>query len=437
MDIQNSAKKTANVLSSDEKSAARDLLTGFCDPGSFLEIDRLMKDGAEPAQVIAGYGAVDSEAVYLFAQDHERCFGAVGRSQAAKIRKIYSLAAQNGAPIVAVYDSDGAKLQEGIDAMDAVADILSAANALSGVVPQIAVILGGCVGSSALMAQAADVVIAVEGCDYRLNVGDEQIRADICTSSANEAMSIVRKLLNALPANNLELPALWERDESVADCADVHGAVEAYCDLGTGISLYDGGGICTAFGRVGGVSCGLVSLQGEQLPGEGCAAAARFVRLCDSFSLPIITFVDAAGFADVHGAAKISQSYSEATSAKITVIGGRAYGSVYIAVAGIHAGADAVLAWPEASIGPLAPKAAVCLDWAERLSAMKDPQRERPKLVEEYAKTMYNPFVAAGNGLITDVVTPDRTKEKLCTLLEMLAGKRVTKLPKKHANIQL
>ena len=418
-------------------SAARNLLAGFFDAGSFVEIDRFAMDGDLPVAAVAGYGTVDGAPVYAFAQDHDVCCGAVGKAQAAKIRKVYELAAQNGAPVVAVYDSDGAKLGEGIDAMDAVADILMAANELSGVVPQIAVVAGGCVGSSALMAAAADVVIACEGSDYRLNVGDDQATADVEAASVADALETVRALLAALPANNLSVAPVYEADTATVETADVQGAVEAFADAGTVVMLTDKDGVRTAFARVGGVSCGLVSLYAEDKLSCASIRASRFVRLCDSFSIPVITFVDAAGFGCLNCAAKASQAYAEATTAKITVIGGRAYGAAYIAVAGKRAGADAVLAWPTAKIGALAPETAVHLQWKDRLAAMADPAKDRAKLIKEYEDTMYDPMVAAANGYVTDVVTVGETKARLVALLDMLSGKRVTKLPKKHANIQL
>ena len=414
-------------------SAARNLLAGFFDAGSFVEIDRFAMDGDLPVAAVAGYGTVDGAPVYAFAQDHDVCCGAVGKAQAAKIRKVYELAAQNGAPVVAVYDSDGAKLGEGIDAMDAVADILMAANELSGVVPQIAVVAGGCVGSSALMAAAADVVIACEG----LNVGDDQATADVEAASVADALETVRALLAALPANNLSVAPVYEADTATVETADVQGAVEAFADAGTVVMLTDKDGVRTAFARVGGVSCGLVSLYAEDKLSCASIRASRFVRLCDSFSIPVITFVDAAGFGCLNCAAKASQAYAEATTAKITVIGGRAYGAAYIAVAGKRAGADAVLAWPTAKIGALAPETAVHLQWKDRLAAMADPAKDRAKLIKEYEDTMYDPMVAAANGYVTDVVTVGETKARLVALLDMLSGKRVTKLPKKHANIQL
>ncbi|MBQ3093993.1 MAG: carboxyl transferase [Clostridia bacterium] len=423
-------------IQSPADSAARQLLTGFFDAGSFVEIDRFAMDGDQPAQAVAGYGTVDGAPAYAFAQDKDVCCGAIGKAHAAKVSKIYEMAAQNGAPIVAFFDSDGAKLGEGIDAMDAVADILMAANGLSGVVPQIAVVGGGCVGSSAMLAMAADVVIAVDGSDYRLNVGDDQAQADIAVASVDEAVDTVRALLAALPSNNLSAASVYEADASVVETADVAGAIDAFADADSTIEFVNSNGVRAALARVGGVSCGLVSLQADKL-GRDVVKAARFVRLCDSYSLPVITFVDAAGFCCLPCATKVSQAYAEATTAKITVVGGRAYGPVYIALAGKRAGADAVLAWPTARIGALAPETAVCLMWEDRLAAMKDPKVERPKLIKEYEDTMYDPMTAAAGGYVTDVVTVAETKARLVGLLDMLSGKRVTKLPKKHANIQL
>lgn len=417
-----------------EQSQARKLLTSLFDEGTLCEIDRLAKDGDGPAEAVAGYGLVDGAPVYVFAQDHDVCRGAVGKAQAQKLRKVYELAAQNGAPVIGLFDSDGAKLGEGVDAMDALSEVLSEANRLSGVVPQIAVVLGACVGSAALIAACSDLVVAVKDADYYLNPGDDNAKADLTVETADEALQKARELLSFLPANNLAAAPLFEAgDASAALDGSAKQAAGALADDGAFLPL----DATAALARIGGVPCGIVTLCGDVIDGKTAGRAARFVRLCDNFSLPVVTVVDAGRFGCLKGAAKLSMAYTEATTAKVTVVAGRAYGAVYVAVAGKQAGADAVLAWPQAAISPLDPLAAIHLFWADRLKEMKDPEKDRQALAAEYAKTECSPLAAAAAGQVTDVVTPEETRAKLGALLDMLVGKRVSRLPKKHVNIQL
>lgn len=414
-------------------SEAQMRLEQFFDPGTFVEIDRLMQDNGKPVPVIGGYGLVNESPVYAFAQDRTVCSGAVGKVHAAKIKTVYRLAAQNGAPVVGLFDSDGARLGEGIDAMDAIAEIQATANDLSGVVPQIAVVLGACIGSSALIAAAADVVVAVKDADYYLNVGDENSKADVNAETADEAIAKARELLSYLPANNLAVAPLFETVNPAA--VDGTDAAAIVADADSLLKLYDDD--VAAFARVNGSACGIITLTGDPI---GCCAAsraARFMRLCDSFSLPVITVVDAAGFKGLPCASKITQAYAEATTAKLTLVTGKAYGAVYVAVAGKFAGADAVLAWPDASISPLAPETAIHIVWKDRLSEMNDPAKDRKALAEEYRKTCCNAEAAAAQGAVTDIVLPEQTRERVAAFLEMLSGKRVSKLPKKHVNIRL
>lgn len=438
MNMQNQLQKLADAVAAQEGSSARKKLLQLFDEGTFVEIDRLARDGDKPAEAVAGYGTVEGCPVYAFAQDHEVCCGAIGQAQAAKIRKIYELAAQNGAPVLGIFDSDGAKLGEGIDAMDAIAEILLASNNLSGVVPQVAVIVGGCVGSAALIAANADVVVATEQAAYYLNAGDGNAKAAIVAADDEEALAKAKAVLSLLPANNLAGAVQYEADAAMmAACTSIDDVVQAVADAESAVRLYDAEDCETVLARVGGTACGLVTLSGDRLSCGGASQAARFVRLCDAFSVPVITFVDAAGFATLRGAAKLSHAYAEATTAKITVVTGRAYGPVYIAVAGKSAGADVVLAWPTAVISPLAPETAIHILWRDRLAAMADPMKDRTALAEEYAETVGSPLEAAAAGYVTDVMAPEQTKEKLIGMLDMLSGKRVSRLPKKHSNILL
>lgn len=419
-----------------QASQARKCLEQLFDAGTFVEVDRLMRDGENDVPVVCGYGLINDAAVYAFAQDKSVCSGAVGKAHAAKIQSIYRLAAQNGAPVVGVFDSDGARLGEGIDAMDAIAEIMATANELSGVVPQVAVVAGACIGSSALIAAAADVVIAVEDAEYRLNVGDENAKADVIAADADEALAKARQLLGYFPQNNLSAAPIYEVVESaVAVPASSKETAAFLADDGSLFPLY--GDEVAALARINGVVCGIVTLAGESISCCAAARAARFVRLCDSFTLPIVTVVDAEGFACLKGAARVCQAYTEATTAKITLLVGKAYGPVYIAVAGKAAGADVVLAWEDASVSALKPETAIHILWKDRLAQMQDPKTDRAALSEEYRKTCCNAELAAGQGALTDIVAPEQTRTALAAYFEMLSGKRVSKLPKKHANIRL
>lgn len=421
---------------SKQASEARQCLEQFFDAGTFVELDRLMRDGENDVPVVCGYGLVNDAPVYAFAQDHSVCSGAVGKAHAAKIQTVYRLAAQNGAPVVGVFDSDGARLGEGLDAMDAIAEVMAVANELSGVVPQIAVITGSCVGSSALIAAAADVVIASETADYYLNVGDENAKADVLAADAQEALEKARQLIGYLPSNNLSAAPVYEAAESAAVVpASAKEAAAYLADAESLFPLYRDE--VAALARINGSVCGIVTLTGEQISCCAAARAARFVRFCDSFSLPVLTVVDAEGFACLKGAARVCQAYTEATTAKVTLLLGKAYGAVYIAVAGKAAGADAVLAWQEASVSPLKPETAIHVLWKDRLAEMKNPQTDRAALAEEYRTTCCNAQLAAEQGAVTDLVAPEQTRAAVSALFDMLSGKRVSKLPKKHANIRL
>ena len=407
--------------------AGKQLLTALYDAGEYTELSRLSADADGAAEVVTAVGLVNGTQVYAFAQEQTVRCGAFGRKQAEKIGRLYQLAAQTGSPLVGCFDSDGMKLQEGLDAMDALAEVLCAANRLSGVVPQIAVIAGPCIGSAAMMAANMDLTVAVKGAAWYLKK-DEQPTKPACTAAtAEQAMALVRRALDLLPANNLTAPAVYEAGAADTVPTGAANAAAAVTDADTLLPLYEGQ---AALGRIGGRPAGFVTLQGDAI---GCCESrrlARFVRLCDAFSLPVITFVDAAGFDGMRAAAVLSDAYAEATCPKITVVTGRAYGSVYIAAAGRQAGADVVLAWPQATICALPPEAAVHVVWSERAAGLS-PQ-EQKKLAEEYAAVEGSAKKAAAGGHVSDVIEPADTGRQLRTCIAMLAGKRVSLLPKKH-----
>ncbi len=422
---------------SEQNGSARNQLLSLFDAGSFTEFDRLAQHGGNPVPVVCGYGLVNEAPVYAFAQDETVCNGVINTAHAQKIHRVYQLAAQNGAPVVGVFGSDGVCLDDGIAAMDAVADILSCANELSGVVPQVAVVAGSCVGTAALIAGVADVIIAVDGADLYLSP-EEKVVADITVKTVEEALEKAREFLDYLPSNNLSAPVIYgAATPSATVAATPADAAAAVADADSIFTVYEEDGVVAALARVNGVSCGMVTLATDTVRTVPATHAARFVRFCDAFSLPVITVVDAAAFSSVRGASRLCQAYCEATTAKITLVAGKAYGSVYIAVAGKRAGADAVLAWNTASIAPLAPETAIHILWNDRLAQMQDPAKDRVALAEEFRTVECSAEKAAAQGGVTDVIAPEQSRASITAFMEMLAGKRVSKLPKKHANIRL
>lgn len=432
------------------------------DDGSFVEIDAFAKSGKVYAEAVAGCGTIDGEPVYAFAQNSEFDGGAMSKAQAAKIKKVYDLAAKTGAPVVAVYDSIGAKLNEGYDMLAAYGDILKNTNNLSGVVPQVSVILGTCLGTMALIASTADIVIMSEKSQFALetngNGGDlkSAVEEGLCHLTAkddDEAIKKARHIIGMLPSNNLALAPFVEYDavesadaelqtaissitngkdaskEVIKSIVDVDSFVEFQPDFGKEFTV----GLAT----IGGNTVGIVASKGTVADANSCSKTARFIRFCDAFAIPVVNFVDSQGFESLISATKVATAYAEATTAKITIITGSAYGAFYVAMAGTGASADITLAWPSAAISALNPTTAVAFMYTDKLKGSKNPIEDRKKLVAEYKDKECCPFIAAANGYVEDVINPSETRDKLFSILDMLSGKRVSKLPKKHGNINI
>lgn len=425
-------------------------VVSLLDEGSLNEIDGLAKSGGGYAEAVAGYGTIDGNPVYVFSQNGDVGGGAMSRAQASKIKKIYALAVKTGAPVIGIYDSIGGRLEEGAEMLAAYGEILLSVNNLSGVVPQIALILGPCSGTSAMIAAGADLVVMSDKGELTVETNGEggspaeAVKEGICHFAAgNEADAIakVRKITAMLPSNNLSGSPLFDADRAAGKPASGMAAGElaaSLSDEGSFIELSKGFGASAAVGlaRVGGTAAGLVAFRGD-IDADSCTKAARFLRFCDSFSLPVVTLVDAGKFASLREASKLSSAYSEATTAKITVITGSACGAVYIALAGRGAGADFAAAWPEATVSALAPETAAIFLWNDHLAGSADPINDRKKLIEEYRTTEASAWKAAQAGMIEAVVSPEDTRRIVLANLEMLSGKRVSTLPKKHADIQL
>lgn len=417
------------------------------DEGTFVEIDSFTKSGDGRAEAAAGFGSVDGCPVYAFAQNSDVEGGAMSKAQAAKICKVYELAEKTGAPVVGIYDSIGARLNESCEMLAAYGDVMLKANNLSGVVPQIAVIAGPCLGASSMIAAAADVVIMSEDGQFALQTngegGDlkeasESGLVHLTAKDDKEAVAKARELITLLPSNNLSGAPITDFADSAAETDGESGAsiIAAVMDQDSFIEFQAGfgAGFITGLAKLGGNTVGVVASEEKTADGKACEKAARLVRFCDAFAIPVITFVNAESFCCIKAACKLTNAYAEATTAKISVITGEAYGAVYMALAGAAAGVDVAYAWPTASISALNPTTAAVMLWSDKLKGSSNPTADRAKLIAEYKDQEACPFKAAGDGFVQDVIEPSETRVKLYAALDMLAGKRVTRLPKKHAN---
>lgn len=440
----------ARALKKDTSGFQR--ITSLFDADSFHEIDALSKSGGGDAEAVSGYGTVEGCPVYAFAQNSDVEGGAMSKAQAAKISRVFSLAVKTGAPVVGIYDSIGGRLSEEGDLLAAYGEILLHSNNLSGVVPQISVILGPCTGTSALIASGADIIVMSDKSELTIATNgeggspEEAAKLGLChirTEDGAGAIAAARRLIALLPSNNLSGTALSgaqpaKGDGTLTARAGTGEILSALCDADSFLELGGSFGAPTVTGlaQIGGSTAGVVALSGT-VGADAATKAARFVRFCDAFSIPIVTFVNAEQFETLREAVKLSSAYSEATAAKVTVITGSAYGPVYIAVAGRGANADETVAWPDAVVSPLAPETAAVFLWNHRLSGSEHPVEDRKKLVEEYKKTKASSFAAAADGFIGDVILPQETRSRVIAALEMLSSKRVSGLPKKHSSIQI
>lgn len=420
-----------------EKYSSYDVLNAFFDDGSFNETDAYLKSVSGAAEAVTGFGTVDGVAVYAFAQNVDACGGAMSKAQAKKITKLYDLALKTGAPVVGFYNSVGGRLEQKYDLLSAYGDILKKSAQLSGVVPQISVVLGNCLGTSALIAASADYVIMDQ--NAQLSVDTVGVNASADDNLKNGTVSFIcegyeacvdktKALLGYFPANNLEpAPAF----ETVPAYADPDKLPKYFADENSLLCVGGGYGepSCTAFGRVNGYPVGIIVTKGGVISSDGAKKIEKHVRFCDAFSLPVITIVDAEQFESLADASKLVSVFAESTAPKISLISGTAVGAVYIALAGSTSGADLVYALPEAVVSPVAPKAAAfILDE----SIADAPVAEQEKRAMDYVKANLSAQKAAEDGYIDDIVTPDELRAKLVTALDMLSSKRISTLPKKH-----
>ena len=441
---------------------ARERLGMLFDQDSFVEIDRFSSVEGQPCGVVCGYGAVNGSPACAFAQEG----GGFGRAQADKIAKLYDLALKTGVPVVGIYDSNGARVSEGVAALEAYGELLLRINNLSGVLPQIALVAGNCTGASAMLACSADLVIMTGQARFFMtppalaqdnapDAGGGQNAAKsgvahILADTPQDACGYARKLLSYLPINNLATsPALaYTEPQGVLapgnyQDADPAALAASIFDEGSLIPLLGdfGGSVYTALGSLGGIPVGVAGTKGK-LEADGCAKLAKVVSVCDAFQIPVVTLVNTDGFSpsakaelcgSIREMAKLGHVYAEATTPKACVITGKAYGAAYVALASRASNSDYTVAWPETVISALEPAAAVELLHADEISAA----RSRDAILRDYLADVASPLAAAKAGYLDDVISPELTRAALLSALDLLSAKRVQKNPKKHSNLPM
>ncbi len=422
-----------------ENSSAYNRLNALFDEGTFSPLAPFAKSGDSVAEAAAGYGEVNGCAVYAFAQNSDVCGGAMSKAHAAKLKKLYNLALKTGTPVIGLYDSIGARVDEGVDLLTAYGEVLNYSGKLAGIVPQISVVLGPCQGTAALLATCADFVIMSEKGKLTINTNGEGGSAEenkkhgvtaITAKDEFGAIEAAKNLVVLLPQNNLsdpyttdEIPAMPESD-----------VISNFVDGGSFVELFEGyaDSAKVGFAKLQGDTVGVVETNGDVLDRKACEKLVKLVRFCDAYSIPVITLANSKGFKCVKSATKLTAAYAEATTAKITVVTGDAFGAFYIAVAGTGASTDITIALEGASVSPVAPEAGIIILNPEKL---KTNAEGRKKAVEEFRANECSAERAAEKGYIDNVVAVDELREVLSVSLDMLAGKRETTLPKKHSTI--
>lgn len=459
------------------KLIARERIGLLLDAASFVELDTLNAE----AGVVTGYGLIDGNPVYVYAQDFTVKGGSVGAAHARKVCKVMELAEKTGAPVVAILDTAGARLDEGIDAMDAYAKMAGKANEISGVVPQIALVLGPCGGIASAIAGMSDVTVmskngalfvngplvvsAVAGKNVDMETLAGPVAsvksgmAQLIAETDEEAIAKARKIVAMLPSNNMADAEDFSSDDinrelnelnAINSLDDVRDLLTRVADMNEIIELGEdfAPSMITALAKIGGTTVGFVANQAAKDEGRltvyGCKKAARFVNLCDCFSIPVITVVDSMGMKIsaapqgelARAGAQLMFAYAEASTPRIALIAGNAVGMGYAALASRTA-ADVVYAWPGACISAVTPKIAAQLNYADEMKDAEDPFAKRAELEARYVEEVADGINAAKQGYVDDVIEPALTRQMIAAAMEMLAGKRESKPAKKHGNMPL
>jgi propionyl-CoA carboxylase beta chain len=480
---------------------ARERIDLLLDKGSFREVDAFVQHrthdfGLDKQKylsdsVVTGWGTIDERLVYVFSQDFTVFGGSLGKVHAEKICKVMDMALKNGAPLIGLNDSGGARIQEGVVSLGGYADIFLRNTLASGVIPQISAIMGPCAGGAVYSPALTDFIFMVRGSSYMFVTGPEVVKSvtheevsfedlggatvhsevsgvcHVAADSEADTLFLLRKLLGYLPSNNMEDPPITPssdnplRMEEELDTLipndpgkpyDIKDVIQMIVDDRQFFEIHQAyaPNVVVGFARLGGHSIGIVANQPAVLAGvldiNASDKAGRFVRFCDAFNIPILTFEDVPGFlpgtGQEHGGiirhgAKLLYAYCEATVPKLTVITRKAYGGAYDVMSSKHIRGDVNLAWPNAEIAVMGPEGAVNIIFRKELAAAKNPEKRKAELVEEYREKFANPYIAAERGYIDDVIEPRETRPRLINALEMLNNKRDSNPAKKHGNIPL
>lgn len=480
---------------------ARERIDLLIDKGSFREVDAFIVHRTDDFgldqqvfpgdSVVTGWGTIEGRLVYIFSQDFTVLGGSLGEVHAEKICKIMDMAMKNGAPVIGLNDSGGARIQEGVVSLAGYADIFLKNTLASGVIPQISAIMGPCAGGAVYSPALTDFIFMVRGSSYMFVTGPDVVKSvtheevsfedlggasvhseksgvcHVAADSEADTLYLIRKLLGYLPQNNMEDPPFMDlgdnplrMDDALDNLIpedpgkpyDIKEVIRAVVDGGQFFEIHENfaQNIVVGFARLGGHSVGIVANQPAVLAGvldiDASEKGARFVRVCDSFNIPIVTFEDVPGFlpgtVQEHGGiirsgAKLLYAYCEATVPKLTVVTRKAYGGAYCVMSSKHIRGDVNLAWPTAELAVMGPDGAVSIIFRKELDKAKDPVKRKAELVAEYREKFANPYIAAERGYLDDVIEPKETRPRLINALEMLSNKRDGNPAKKHGNIPL
>jgi len=481
------------------KLTARERLHFFLDPGTFHELEPFITNPCDELGVddekywgdgvISGYGQVDGRTVYVYAQDFTVYGGTLSMMQSRKICRVMDLAVRNGSPIIGLIDSGGARIQEGVKSLGGYAEIFRRNARYSGVVPQISVMLGPCAGGAAYSPAITDLIIMVENHSFMFLTGPQVIQAvtgeevdheslggthvhmsisgtaHLAAKTELEALRLCRQTLGYFPSNNVENPTYHTPEDDVLRMDEVlnrivpldpatpysmHEVIERVVDRGTFLEIQPewARNAVVGLARIGGHSIGVVAQEPDVLAGvmdiDASDKIARFVRMCDCFNIPLVTFVDSPGFLpgisqEHHGiirhGAKVLYAFAEATVPKITVIIRKAYGGAYIVMSSKYLGTDVTYAWPSAEIAVMGAEGAVNILYGKVIAESDDPEKTRTSLIEDYRQKFNNPYYAAENGYVDDVIEPRETRPKIIASLTALRDKYADHPPRKHGNI--
>lgn len=477
---------------------ARERVLLLLDEGSFRELEALVVQQNDPQAesilgdgVVTGYGKVDGRPVYVYAQDFTVQGGALGEMHSRKICRVMDLAAKNGAPIVGMIDSGGARIQEGVKSLGGYAEIFRRNAQYSGVVPQISLIMGPCAGGAAYSPALTDMIIMVQKQSYMFLTGPQVIKtvtgedvdfeslggadvhlgisgtAHLVSPSERDALALCRQVLAYLPGNNVDTAPVLASGDSPARRSEalnalvplnpnepysLHTAIQLIVDSGSFLEIQAGfaPNAIVGLARLDGRPVGIISQEPSSMAGvmdiDSADKISRMVRFCDAFNLPIVTFVDSPGFLPgvdqehrgvIRHGAKVLFAYSEASVPKVSVVTRKAYGGAYVVMSSKYLGTDITYAWPSAEIAVMGAEGAANILYRKQIADAEDPTAERKRLEEEYRQKYLNPYAAARAGYIDEVIEPAQTRQKLIEALELLANKVESAAPRKHGNMPL